>query len=80
MKLIRCSNRSDVEYLKREMEVLFTAEDWDHCVGGMGAYGAAWRGKGGAQRGTAYYLTMPCASTRLTAFVHRPRCDVHESR
>ncbi len=70
VKRIRCSNRSDVEYFRRELEVLFTAEDWDHCIGGLGAYGAAWRGKDGVQRGTAYYLTMPCGPTaRLLSYI-----------
>ena len=61
MKRINCSNRSDVDHFRKELEVLFTAEDWGHCIGGMSAYGAEWMGEDGVQRGTTYYLTMPCA-------------------
>jgi len=76
VKRIHCSDRRHVEAVRKELDILWAAEDWRHCVGGRNAFWAPWRGKGGARRGTTYFLGMQCA-LRLLCSTAAPPCLLH---
>ncbi len=60
VKQIACTNGHHVESVKAELEVLYAAARWSHCVVGKGAFWAPGMGEDGVTRGTTYYLCMQC--------------------